>query len=60
MIRSNPEVSFASASTMLGMTRDLVRKYFDALKRKGLIRHVGAARSGRWHVGSSDQGEGRS
>lgn len=50
LIRANPEVSFASASVLLGMTRDLVRKHFDALKRKGIIRHVGSTRSGRWVV----------
>lgn len=50
LILENPYISQQELAVAVGLTRGGIKYHLNNMKRAGKIRHVGAARGGRWEV----------
>ena len=50
LIQSDPTVSYREVAQQMGINDSAVQKHFNNLKKKGVIKHIGPAKGGRWQV----------
>ncbi len=50
LIKENPVVSRKELSSKLKINESAVQKHLENLKKKGLLRRIGADRGGYWEV----------
>lgn len=49
-IRKNPKISRRALAEVVGITPDGVKYHLQKLAKAGVIRHIGATRSGKWVI----------
>ena len=49
-LRVRPEISVRELAAQMGLTIDSIRHHIRILQNKGVIRHVGSTKAGRWEV----------
>lgn len=50
MLKEQPDISQEALGERLGITRRVVQKHIDALKKAGRIERVGGKRYGHWEI----------
>jgi len=49
-IKSNPSTTISGLAKILRLTDDGIKYHINKLKSEGVIRHIGARKSGRWEI----------
>ena len=50
MIKAEPTLSYREVAQRLGVNDSTAQEYFNALKKKGVIKRIGPAKGGYWEV----------
>lgn len=50
LIQAAPDITLRQLADQVGLTREGVKYHLKKLKSKGLLRHVGSTRDGRWEI----------
>ncbi|MEG0806867.1 MAG: winged helix-turn-helix domain-containing protein [Alistipes sp.] len=49
-IRKSPKITRVELAAMIGITPDGIKYHLQRLTKAGVIRHIGATRSGEWVI----------